>query len=79
MLSNFIRSLISKLSKTFTSFLEVSFITCSGSSSVFSVSDNQSFISVTKSAVQRYASNLMESLNTLRMTWENFRAVMKET
>lgn len=35
--------------------------------------------SVSKSAVQRYASNLMESLHTLRMTQENFRAIMDET
>ena len=35
--------------------------------------------SVSKSAVQRYASNLMESLHTLRMTQENFRAIMEET
>lgn len=35
--------------------------------------------SVSKSAVQRYASNLMESLHTLRITQENFRAIMEET
>lgn len=35
--------------------------------------------SVSKSAVQRYASNLMESLHTLRMAQENFRAIMEET
>ena len=35
--------------------------------------------SVSKSAVQRYASNLMETLQTLRMTQENFKAIMEET
>lgn len=30
-------------------------------------------------AVQRYASNLMESLHTLRMAQENFSAIMEET
>ena len=35
--------------------------------------------SVSKSAVQRYASNLMESLHTLRMAQENFSAIMEET
>lgn len=35
--------------------------------------------SISKSAVQRYASNLMESLHTLRMAQENFSAIMEET
>lgn len=35
--------------------------------------------SISKSAVQRYASNLMESLHTLRMAQENFSAIMDET
>lgn len=35
--------------------------------------------SISKSAVQRYASNLMESLHTLRMAQENFKAIMDET
>ncbi len=35
--------------------------------------------SVSKSAVQHYASHLMESLHTLRMTQENFCAIMEET
>lgn len=34
---------------------------------------------ISKSAVQRYASNLMETLQTLRMTQENFKAIMDET
>lgn len=35
--------------------------------------------SISKSAVQRYASNLMETLHALRMTQANFRAMMEET
>ena len=35
--------------------------------------------SVSKSAVQRYAANLMQSLQTLRMAQENFKAIMDET
>lgn len=35
--------------------------------------------SISKSAVQRYASNLMQSLQTLRMAQENFKAIMDET
>ena len=34
--------------------------------------------SISKSAVQRYAANLTETLQTLRMTQENFRAMMEE-
>ncbi len=34
---------------------------------------------ISKSAVQRYASNLIESLHTLRMIQENFSAIMEET
>ncbi len=34
---------------------------------------------ISKSAVQRYASNLMQSLQTLRMAQENFKAIMEET
>lgn len=34
---------------------------------------------ISKSAVQRYASNLMESLHILRMAQENFSAIMEET
>lgn len=34
---------------------------------------------ISKSAVQRYASNLMETLQALRMTQANFRAMMEET
>ncbi len=34
---------------------------------------------ISKSAVQRYASNLMESLQSLRMAQENFRVIMDET
>lgn len=35
--------------------------------------------SISKSAVQRYASNLMQSLQTLRMAQEKFSAIMEET
>lgn len=35
--------------------------------------------SISKSAVQKYDSNLMESLHTLRMAQENFSAIMEET
>lgn len=34
---------------------------------------------ISKSAVQRYAANLMQSLQTLRMAQENFKAIMDET
>lgn len=34
---------------------------------------------ISKSAVQRYAANLMQSLQTLRMAQENFKAIMEET
>lgn len=34
---------------------------------------------ISKSAVQRYAANLMQTLQTLRMTQENFKAIMDET
>lgn len=35
--------------------------------------------SISISAVQRYASNLMQSIQNIRMTQENFRAIMDET
>lgn len=34
---------------------------------------------ISVSAVQRYAANLMQSINSIRMTQENFRAIMEET
>ncbi|MDE6101367.1 MAG: DUF3486 family protein [Ruminococcus sp.] len=35
--------------------------------------------SISLSAVQRYAANLMQSIQSIRMTQENFRAIMDET
>lgn len=40
---------------------------------------NNSGHCISVSAVQRYASNLMQTLQSLRMTQENFRALMNET